>query len=244
MSDGGASGTSAAGAGGAGGTGGKLGPREPAAGGSSATGECTPDLGPNDEFFIPCEDAGEVRVTGDAAVPIIDAAIDRPEPDAAIDLPEPDASVPPESVDEGACAQRLESCDIGRAEISIGSAVCEISGFSLTAEPTVCEVCDKPTHLIDFSLAIMDCGVCSQVYREGTSIFERPISASTCESQALSASLEWTAADPGCVDVYAYIGSGEADGNGAVVLAADQVRICRCDRTTDTCISCAGGACD
>jgi hypothetical protein len=47
-----------------------------------------------------------------------------------------------------------------------------------------------------------------------------------------------------CVDVYAHTSSGEESLSGAFTTANDLVRVCRCDRTTDTCTPCTGGACD
>lgn len=239
--NGGVSGTGAGGVSGMS-TGG--GPRAPATGGGNATaGECTPDLAPSDEFFIPCEDAGPMVVPFDSGVPVADAHVEVPPVDAEV-LPVPDAGLPPIDVPEGMCAERATSCDIGNVQTSVGSAICNIDGFALNTQTTICEVCDKATHLIDYNLTIMNCGGCGHVYSEGTTLFDRPVSAGSCESQGHSISLQWTAADQSCVDVYAYIGTGDSTSSGATVLARDQIRICRCDRTTDTCITCTGGACD
>ncbi len=234
--------SSTGGSGGTSGIGATGGSRAPVAGGSDATpGACTPDLGPNDEFFVPCEDAGRV-VANDASTPVIDATIPLPGLDASV-LPEVDAGEPP-TFDEGPCRDRTTTCDLGHAETTIGTATCTIAGNALHIERELCEVCDKPTAIIDYNVMITDCGVCAHVYSEGTHIPEHAIAAGSCEPRNDSIDLAWSASDPSCVDVYAYVGSGTLTALGSALQVPDQVRICRCDRTTDTCITCAAGACD
>jgi hypothetical protein len=210
-----------------------------------SSGACTPNLAPGDEFFVPCDDAGEPQAIPDASIPGADASMPDAsdhEPDARV--PEPDASGPLEPTDEGMCAERDVRCDVGHAETTLGSATCTINAFGMQVEREICEACGKDTAIIDFALTIMDCNACFQVYREG-GLGGEPIGAGECRSRSDALiNLAWSAADPSCVDVYAYTGSGTLDGGGAVLQVADQVRVCRCDRTTDTCVSCIGGACD
>jgi hypothetical protein len=195
---------------------------------------------------VPCDDAGGPQAIPDASVPGADASVadaSEREPDARV--PEPDAGGPLEPIDEGMCAERDVRCDVGRTETTLGSATCTINGFGVQVEREICEVCSKDTAVIDFALTIMDCNACFQVYREGGFTNGEPIGADECRSRSDALfNLAWSAADPYCVDVYAYTGSGTVDGSGAVLQVADQVRVCRCDRTTDTCVSCSGGACD
>jgi hypothetical protein len=207
---------------------------------------CTPNLQPGDEFFVPCDDAGEPHTLPDASIPGADAAMPdagEHEPDAS--EPEPDAGEPLDPIDEGLCAAREASCDVGRIETTVGTATCTINGFGVQVEREICEVCSKDSAVLDFGVVIMDCNACVQVYREGDGASSQPIGAGECRSRfdALGG-LAWSSADPFCVDVYAYTGSGTLNGSGGVFQVADEVRVCRCDRTTDTCVSCVGGACD
>ena len=70
------------------------------------------------------------------------------------------------------------------------------------------------------------------------------LDANACTTQSQTASLTLTESDPDCIDVYAYVGSGEEDSSGSFTQSSDEVRICRCDRATDTCTQCVNGACD
>ena len=119
-----------------------------------------------------------------------------------------------------------------------------ILGDFVSVEHQVCESCGLPTDLVDFGVVIMDCGGCTQVYREGGFTDGDPLGANACTTRSQSVSLTLTASDLDCIDVYAYVGSGEADDGGSFTQSSDQVRICRCDRATDTCTTCVDGACD
>jgi hypothetical protein len=114
----------------------------------------------------------------------------------------------------------------------------------LLVQRQICEVCGKSTDLVEFSLTVMDCGGCAQVYSDGYANQSMKLASNACISRSDPASLAWTAADPHCVDVYADVSSGIASMNGWTTQSRDQVRVCRCDRTTDTCIPCVNGACD
>ncbi len=199
-------------------------------------GPCTPDKTPNDEFYIPCPDAGSTPI--DAALPAVDSG-QPPVLDAGAML---DATAAP--ADEGQCAERNTDCSYGHGATTVGSASCSIAGDSLRVEREVCEVCSKPTTYGDHMLSIRDCGGCIQVYGEGLTVARMlAVAANACYTRADSIGLTWTAADPHCVDVYAYVGSGVANGLSWSLQSSDLVRLCRCDRTTDTCVSCANGAC-
>jgi len=204
---------------------------------------CTPMLSPGDEFYVPCADAGTAlppRVPG----PDPD---DPPTPDDAgtAQVAAPDAAVlPPAVFDQGPCAQQSDDCTFGHAATTVGSASCSIAGDFLSVRHELCEVCGLGTDLVDFSVAIMDCGGCTQVYREGTVQLDGPLAASACTERTQNVSLTLTLSNPDCVDVYAYVGSGKADFSGSFTQSSDQVRVCRCDRATDTCTTCVGGACD
>ena len=204
---------------------------------------CTPSLSPGDEFYVPCSDAG-MSLPPPATTPDPD---DPPTPDdaGAPDDPMPDAAtLPPAVFDEGLCAQRSDDCSFGHAATTVGSATCEIAGDFLSVRHEVCEVCGKSTDLVDFSIAVMDCGGCTQVYREGTVLLDGPLAANACDERTQGASLTLTLSDPDCIDVYSYVGSGEESGGSSFTQSSDQVRVCRCDRATDTCTTCVGGACD
>jgi hypothetical protein len=240
VSDAGASGT--AGVGGSGAGSGGATPPAPHTGGASASDRpCTPTLQPGDEFYVACDDAALPHVEPDASVPAAGDAAIPTQPDAS-EPPEPDAGEPPDALDEGPCAMRTTSCDVGRAAATIGAATCTINGNYVIAERETCEVCSKPTLIVDYLITIMDCGVCAHVFSAG-GIADEPIAADECRSRADVLDLSWTLSDPACIDVYAYVGSGATTGASTVVQVSDQVRICRCDRTTDTCIACVDGAC-
>ena len=202
--------------------------------------DCTEGGSPDDEFAVPCADAGAIDA-GVAREPMPDAGSPRGEPDVAVPF---DAGLDAGTPDEGLCAMRGDSCEFGHAATVIGSATCTIAGNSLYLERQICEVCDKPTDLLDFDLVVMDCGGCAQVYREGYANQSVALAANGCLMRNDPADLSWTASDSHCVDVYAYVGSGVANISGWMMQSGDQVRVCRCDRTTDTCTSCVNGACD
>src|SRR5262249_49746592 len=132
-----------------------------------------------------------------------------PAPDAAVPADAgSDAATPPSKDDWGMCADRDANCALGHGETLVGSATCMISGDLLWVDRMICEVCNQSTELVDFSLAIMDCGGCAQVYRESSSPMDTPLAPGACVGYSDAAGLTWTAADPHCVDVYAYVGSG------------------------------------
>jgi hypothetical protein len=208
---------------------------------------CTPNLPSDDEFYVPCEDGGRSGITDDASAPAegdgsTPDAGDQPEPDAGGDQPEPDAG--PEPTDEGPCANRTGSCDVGQGQTSIPGASCTIDGNALRVQRSICEVCNKATVLVGFSLVVMPCGVCSQVYRESPFTEGDPLTAGECRLRSDAADLTWTQSDPYCIDIYAHAASGTSSGGGSFAQVHDEVRVCRCDRTTDTCVSCAGGGCE
>jgi hypothetical protein len=87
-------------------------------------------------------------------------------------------------------------------------------------------------------------GGCAQVYSEGYANRNVSLGPNACIMRTDPAGLAWTASDQRCVDVYVDVSSGVAKANGWMMQSADQVRVCRCDRTTDTCTSCVNGACD
>ncbi|HEX7479180.1 MAG TPA: hypothetical protein VF331_15345 [Polyangiales bacterium] len=216
------------------------------AGGRGSVGRpCTPNKAPNDEFYIACADAGVAA--GDAATglpPTTDSGSDPlPGRDAGS---APDAMVaPPLTPDEGMCAMRDTGCASGgHGATTVGTAVCNILGNSLLVQHEVCEKCGQTTQIADISLVIMDCGGCSQVYREGGQSFASPTPPYGCAMHTGSASLFWTAADPRCVDVYVYSGSGVPQTGGWALASSDQARVCRCNRVTNTCVTCVNGACD
>ena len=223
-----------------------------ASGGSNQAGRrsvrCTPSLSPDDEFYVPCPDAGtaetpQVPEPLDAATP--QAPVDAseppvPEPDAA--TAQPDASS--DAADEGLCAQRTDDCALGHGATEAGTASCTIAGDFLSVRNRVCEVCGQATDFVDFGIVVMDCGGCTQVYREGGGTRAVPLSAGACTERAWDAILTLTQSDPDCIDVYAYVGSGEASLGGTVTQSSDQVRVCRCARGTGTCSTCVNGACE
>ena len=217
------------------------------AAGTSATGDevpCTPELRPGDEFYVPCPDAGSTEQIPPSAVP--DAGPPQALEDAGTPSePPPDPmTLPPAVFDEGPCAERSADCSLGHAVTPLGSGSCNILGDFVSVEHQVCESCGLPTDLVDFGVVIMDCGGCTQVYREGGFTDGDPLGANACTTRSQSVSLTLTASDLDCIDVYAYVGSGEADDGGSFTQSSDQVRICRCDRATDTCTTCVDGACD
>jgi hypothetical protein len=219
------------------GTGGRTGTEAVAGHDAADAGPCTPHLKPTDEFYVACH---EVQTgTPDATV---DAQVEPPGMDAAVGV---DAAVPPAAEpDEGLCAARATSCGAtaGHLMSTIGSATCTIWGNALHVEREICETCGK-TASPDLQINVRDCGGCEQVYGMGYGAGVFDIAANTCMRRSDDVSLQWTLADPHCVDVYAYLGSGQRSFNGWSLETSDLVRLCRCDRTTDTCVTCMDGAC-
>lgn len=210
---------------------------------------CTPRLSPGDEFYVPCPDAGAQLAPPTPAGRSGGAAGSAPTPRDAGAPPElaPDASTtlpPPGDPDEGTCAQRDRSCVRGHAETTVGSGACAIAGDFLHVQHEACEVCGMETDVIGFTVAVMDCGGCMQIYAEGAAMAGIPLAPSGCTGHEYLASLTNTLSDDTCIDVYAYVHSGVETASGQMTLSGDQVRICRCNRVTDVCVSCAGGACD
>lgn len=167
-----------------------------------------------------------------------------PDASAPLDAGWDAGSSPPATADEGECAQRQMACSVGRAVTTIGTATCTISGDSLRVDRQICEVCGESTVLGDYVLMVMDCNrECTPIYSQGRGLVADPIAANECIDTADFAVLTGTDADEHCIDVYTYVGSGNTN-FGWMLEASDQVRVCRCDRTTDTCVSCANHACD
>lgn len=206
---------------------------------------------PDNESAVACHDpppadagahdAGMLRAPHDAG-----ASSDGGMPDASapLDAGQDAGSLPPPTPDEGECAQRQMPCSVGRAATTIGTATCAISGDSLQVNREICEVCGDSTVLGDYVLMVMDCNrECTPIYSQGRGLVADPISANECIDTSDYALLTGTDADEHCIDVYAYVGSGNTN-FGWMLEASDQVRVCRCDRTTDTCVSCANHACD
>ena len=234
----------------AGESGGATPPAKPAT--DSGAKRCMPGRAPDDEFFVPCPDAGAPTDPGPDA-----GAHSEPVPDAGhapdagtVTMPHTDPPPPPVDAgpttppDQGECAARDPVCASGHAMTVLGSATCAISLDSLRVTRQVCETCGHATDIVDFGIVVMDCGGCFQVFRDSRGVSNRPLAASACTSVTDTTGLEWTTANSGCVDVYAAVGSGIEDMFGSMTLSNDEVRVCRCNRVTDTCISCIDGACD
>jgi hypothetical protein len=236
------SGGAIAGGGGAGGAR-AIGTQKPLSDAGFACGE-----GP-DDVSVACTDGGSGMHAGGGAggtpAPTPDAHVPD-EPDAALSLDAgSDASMPPVTADEGLCAARDTSCTFGQARTNVASATCTITGDFLSVTRDYCEVCSKSTDAYDFILTVMDCGssACVPTYSEGGE-FGGALGAGVCETRTDTAGLSGTLANDSCIDVYAYIGSGVRNFGNWMLQTSDQVRVCQCDRTTDTCITCTNGACD
>jgi hypothetical protein len=213
-------------------------------------GACMQGVEPDDEFGGTCRplsmDAG-ARDGGmiDAQSPDGGTGSDAGVLDASTLLDAGHDAGPPATADEGFCAMRQDQCSFGRAATTIGTASCTISGGSLQVQRQICEKCGRDTVLGDYLLMVMGCNrECTLLYSEGRGLVADPIAANECFDTTDFATLTGGNADAElCIDVYAYVGSGNTN-FGWMLEASDQVRVCRCDRTTDTCISCANHACD
>jgi hypothetical protein len=177
----------------------------------------------------PPVDAGSAP--GDAATaPNRDAGAPDPVADAT-------AGEPP----EGLCAELAHDCDTPFYEAKMAGASCELLGpNALRLSYTACEVCGKSGQLIGTDLVIMNCGGCEQVYRQGhasstltDALACRPVSLIKWDLQRTEAQ--------NCIDVY---GSVNSSAGNDISVGLHQIRICRCDRSTGTCVMCADGNCD
>ncbi len=183
-----------------------------------------------------CVRLGEFGVCADASRPTPDAAT---EEDAGPFVPTPDASLPDP---DGPCAIG-RACKSGQAfhETQTSDATCEMwSTTLLRVKYTACESCGQSGEMVGGDVVIEDCGACLQVFRAGNSDSWKT-SPNACRTVERWVDLAYSAAGMTCMDVYGSVQTAE---NGVTLNDGEhRGRLCRCDRSKKTCISCANGAC-
>ena len=227
---------------------GGLAPHAAGRGGDETHVPCTPNLGPDDEFFVPCEDAA---VRDDASTPPSELDAGATEPDAGepVDAAvSADASVLPvsdagDSPTQGACDRSPDTCATGFVTTVLANASCTLFGNTLSINRTVCDACGTTSTVLAYGAVIMPCGVCYQDFRSSTNANNEPFPGGACRDHSADYDLTGTAVDPECIDVYAAVSSGEVSGSGAMTVVDEEVRICRCDRLSGTCTTCAYDHC-
>lgn len=185
-----------------------------------------------------------VTVCPDAAAPDAAAADAGPEDAAVPDAAPVDAGdmAADASTSGGPCALAQRNCSKPYIEVQEQQSECSFGLFdALNIRFRACEACGKAGYLFEQRIVVMDCGGCDQIYAYGAGFGSIAMTAGSCRNGQLSSSLQNTAA-VGCFEVYAEVATSEG---GNFSDGMHRRRICRCDRTTKTCVSCgSSGQCD
>ena len=195
---------------------------------------CTPEL--NDEFSTPCLDAA---VPTDGAAGIGDAEVPPDDqPDAGDEVPA-DAGGPIEQPADD-CSVEPTSCAQAAIITEPADVECTMDGDAIRVRVRACETCNIAGRLLQFWVGTRFCGTCTDGVSKGAE-GERWFEAGACMYLDLELDLSsWSNVDP-CVDVYPRF---DNSGDDLITEASYQVRSCRCDRSTHTCVTCTDGACE
>lgn len=196
----------------------------------------------DDELSMPCSDAA---LPPDSALPGPDGAVPKPD-GSVIDDPREDGGamttdagdVGPTPV--GACDAAPSSCAQAAITTEPMDVSCTMSGDVISVSVRACETCGMAGRVLQFWVGTTICDTCIGGVSKGAD-GEHWFGAGGCMDLGLALDLSsWEAVDP-CVDVYPRFDNA---GDDLVTDATYQVRACRCDRATQTCVTCTEGACD